>query len=188
MFQTNFSRLSLRSLRLCGEIIDRSMIVAAVVVSVAVFAGCGFHLRGSGGAMLPPDLSTIRVVPATAAANDPFTVAVRDAVTQAGAKIVTAPEAPALVLLGEKTETRVSAVSTATAKASQYLLLYSASFRVEGPQPIPAQTIRLQRSYSFNPTQVLAREQQEQELLRDMRRDAAQQIVRRLARAAAPGK
>jgi LPS-assembly lipoprotein len=160
-----------------------------LVACYVLLVSCGFHLRGSGGAMLPAALATLRIVPATAAANDPFTVAVRDAVAQAGAQIVNTPEAPALVLLGEQTETRVAAVSTATAKASQYLLLYSASFRLDGSQPLPTQTIRLQRSYSFNPTQVLAREQQEQELLRDMRRDAAQQIVRRLARAvAAPGK
>ena len=91
-----------------------------------------------------------------------------------------------MVLLGEHTETRVASVSTATAKASEYLLPYSASFRLDGPTPMASQTIRLQRSYTFNPTQALAREQQEQELLRNMRQDAAQQIVRRLARAAAP--
>lgn len=166
----------------------RRFLFSLLATSYLLLVSCGFHLRGTGGAMLPAALATLRVVPATAAANDPFTVAVREAVTQAGAKIVTASDAPALVLLGEKTETRVAAVSTATAKASQYVLLYSASFRLEGPQPLPMQTIRLQRSYSFDPTQVLAREQQQQELLRDMRSDAAQQIVRRLARAAAPGK
>lgn len=167
---------------------DRRVFVFPFAACCFLIVSCGFHLRGSGGATLPAALATLRIVPATAAANDPFTVAVREAVAQAGAKIVTAPDAPALVLLGEQTETRVAAVSTATAKASQYLLLYSASFRLDGPQPLPTQTIRLQRSYSFNPAQVIAREQQEQELLRDMRRDAAQQIVRRLARAAAPGK
>ena len=122
------------------------------------------------------------------ALEKPFTVAVREALIQAGAKIVTTPDAPAVVLSGEQVETRVASVSTTTAKASEYLLLYSAGFRLDGPRPIAAQTIRLQRSFSFNPTQVLAREQQQQELLQDMRRDAARQIVRRLARAAAQGK
>jgi LPS-assembly lipoprotein len=136
---------------------------------------------------LPPALAAVRVVSSSSLANDPFTVAVRDALTQAGAKIVDAPEAPAVVLLGEQIETRVASVSTATAKASEYLILYGAGFRLEGPTPIAAQTIRLQRSYSFNPTQVLAREQQEQELLQNMRRDAARQIVRRLARGSGPG-
>jgi len=151
-----------------------------------LLVSCGFHLRGTGtGASLPASLAVVRVVSSTPLANDPFTVAVRAALAQAGASIVDAPEAPAVVLLGEQTETRVASVSTATAKASGYLVVYSASFRLDGPQPLAVQTIRLQRSYSFDPNQVLAREQQEQELLRDMRRDAAQQMVRRLARASA---
>jgi len=158
-----------------------------MAVTAAMTVACGFHLRGTGGgATLPASLAAVRVVSATQLANDPFTVAVRTALTQAGASVVDAPEAPAVVLLGEQTETRVASVSTATAKASGYLLLYSASFKLDGPRPIAAQTIRLQRTYTFDPTQVLAREQQERELLRDMRRNAAEQIVRRLARAAAP--
>jgi len=158
-----------------------------MTVITAMNIGCGFHLRGTGGgAVLPESLAAVRVISATQLANDPFTVAVRAALTQAGASVVDAPEAPAVVLLGEQTETRVASVSTATAKASGYLLLYSASFKLDGSRPIAAQTIRLQRTYTFDPTQVLAREQQERELLRDMRRDAAEQIVRRLARTAAP--
>lgn len=135
--------------------------------------------------MLPAALSMIRIVPPTAAVNDPFTVAVRDALTQAGAKLVATKDAPALVLLAEHVDTRVATVSTATAKASEYLLLYSTGFRLEGSHPIAAQTIRLQRTYTFNPQQTLAGEQQKADLLRDMRSDAAQQIVRRLARSVA---
>jgi len=147
-------------------------------------SGCGFHLRGTGAAAsLPASLSTIRVVMAGPAANEPLAVAVREALTQAGAQVVEANAVATLALLGERVESRVASVSTATAKATAYLLQYSAGFRLDGPHAVPAQTIRLQRDYSFDPTQVLAKEQQEQELLRDMRRDAAQQIVRRLARA-----
>ncbi|HEX9811177.1 MAG TPA: LPS assembly lipoprotein LptE, partial [Burkholderiales bacterium] len=116
-----------------------------------LLVSCGFHLRGTGDAALPASLATVRVVPFTQLANDPLTVAVRAALAQAGASIVDAPEAPAVVLLGEQTETRVASVSTATAKASGYLVVYSASFRLDGPQPLAVQTIRLQRSYSFDP-------------------------------------
>lgn len=160
-------------------------VLVLAALGTCALEGCGFHLRGTGGASLPASLAEVRVVPATPLANDPLTVAVRDALTQSGGHVVDTPGVPALVLMGEQTESRVASVSTATAKASGYLLLYSLSFRLDGLRPVPAQTIRLQRTYTFDPTQVLAREQQEQELLRDMRRDAAQQIVRRLARAAA---
>ena len=157
-----------------------------LVLATPVLVACGFHLRGSAGSVaLPPSLKDIRVVAPGPTENEPLTVAVREALTQAGANLVEAPGAPALTLLGEQIETRVASVSTTTAKATQYLLQYSASFRLDAPKPLAAQTVRLQRDYAFDPNQVLAKEQREQELLRDMRREAAQQIVRRLARGVA---
>jgi len=153
-------------------------------VFAALIAACGFHLRGTGGvAELPASLSEVRVISPSSLANDPLTVAVRTALKQAGARVVETPGAPAVVLLGEQIESRVSSVSTATAKASGYLLLYSMSFRLDGASPVPSRTIRLQRTYTYDPNQVLAREQQERELSRELRRDAAQQMVRLLARA-----
>lgn len=160
--------------------------VLGLALLALALVSCGFHLRGTGdGVVLPAALKSVRIVAPGPAENEPLTIAAREALMQAGAQVVEAAEAPAVVLLGEQIESRVVSVSTATAKANQYLLLYSASFRLDGPVPVAAQTVRLQREYSFDPTQVLAREQQEQELLGDMRRDAAQQIVRRLARAVA---
>lgn len=152
------------------------------LVLAGVLSACGFHLRGSGGGItLPAALSTVRVVAPGPAQNEPLTVAVRETLAQAGARIVDAG-VPALVLVSEQVESRVASVSTATAKASEYLLQYAVTFRLDGPQSLPAQTVRLQRDFTADPTQVLAREQQERELLRDLRRDAAQQIVRRVVR------
>lgn len=159
---------------------------AGFAALVLIAAGCGFHLRGIGGsAALPPSLSALRVAKTRGGANDPITVAVRDALTASGARIVETGTLPTLTLLDERVDSQVAAVRTTTAKAAEYTLRYSVSFQLEGPQPVPLQTIRLQRDYSFDPNQVLAKEREERELLRDMRDDAAQQIVRRLARAAA---
>lgn len=136
--------------------------------------------------MLPSSLASVRVVASGPAENEPLTEAVRQALTRAGATLTEANDAPTLVLLGERIETRVASVSPATAKATEYLLLYSAGFRLEGRQPVAAQTVRLQRDYSFDPAQVLAKEQQERELVGNLRQEAAQQIVRRLASAVNP--
>lgn len=162
--------------------------VAVAAALVAALAACGFHLRGSGGAaVLPASLSTVRVVAENLEPYHPLAQAVRQALTAAGAKLTEAAEAPTLVLVREQLETRVAAVSGTTAKATDYLLLYGATFRFDGARALPAQTIRLQRDYAFDPQQVLAKEQQERELLANMRHEAAQQIVRRVAAAAAPG-
>ncbi|HEY8555139.1 MAG TPA: LPS assembly lipoprotein LptE [Burkholderiales bacterium] len=159
------------------------MRVALLAVVVLNLSACGFHLRGTGGhAVLPPALESVRVASTGPLEYDPLAEAVREALARAGARVTAAEDAPAVVLLGEQVATRVASVRGTTGKAAEYLLLYSAAFRVDGPRPIAPQTVRLQRDYSFDPEQVLAKEQQEQELLASMRQEAAQQIVRRLAR------
>lgn len=164
----------------------RTAALTLLFLMILAAVGCGFHLRGSGGnAVLPASLSTVRVATAGPAENEPLAEAVRQALRRAGAALTDAPDAPTLVLLGERIETRVTSVNPATAKATEYLLLYSAGFRLESP-PVEAQTVRLQRDYSFDPAQALAREQQERELVSNLRQEAAQQIVRRLAGAVAP--
>lgn len=162
--------------------------IRTVVVALCALAtvSCGFHLRGSGGAMLPPSLAAVRVVMAGPGVNEPLAVAVRQAITQAGARVVESPGAPTLSLVRESVDSQVASVRTATGKASEYTLRYAATFRLDGPQPVAEQTVRLQRDYSFDPDRVLAKEQEERELLNNMRRDAAQQIVRRLARSVGP--
>ena len=71
----------------------------------------------------------------------------------------------------------------------EYQLVKRVSFRLhdkEGLDWMPAGEIVVRRSYTFNETQVLARDLQEQRLLREMQTDAVQQIVRRLQTARKP--
>ena len=56
----------------------------------------------------------------------------------------------------------------------------------EGHDWMPAAEIVIRRSYSFNESEVLAREAQEAKLLKEMQTDAVQQIVRRLQAAKKP--
>jgi LPS-assembly lipoprotein len=145
-------------------------------------SSCGFHLRGAGGAVLPESLATLRVTMPGRGPDDPAVVAVRRALADAGARLTDAAGARTLVLSDERVETQVVSVSTVTAKVNEYRLRYGISFRLDGESKTAPQTVRLQREYTFDPTQVLAKEQEERELLREMQADAAQQIVRRLAR------
>ena len=56
----------------------------------------------------------------------------------------------------------------------------------EGRDWMPAAEIVVRRSYSFNESEVLARESQEAKLYREMQTDVVQQIVRRLQSAKKP--
>ena len=63
------------------------------------------------------------------------------------------------------------------------------SFRLHdnnGTDWMPAGEITVRRSYTFNESQALARDLEEQRLQRDMQTDAIQQIVRRLQAARKP--
>ena len=51
---------------------------------------------------------------------------------------------------------------------------------------MPAGEIVVRRAYSFNESEVLAREHEESRLLREMQTDAVQQILRRLQTARKP--
>ena len=125
------------------------------------------------------------VVQGSQAAHDPLLVAMRTALqTQAGVKVEEAQDVPTLVLSGEGFESQVLSVS-ATGKVAEYLLKYEVSFRLAGPEGrelAPAQTVKLHRDLSFDRLNVIAKEKEEEELRRDMRRDAVQQILRRLAK------
>lgn len=148
--------------------------------------GCGFHLRGQGTAAFPAALSSLRVeIAGSRQENDPLLVAVRDALrTQAKVDVRDQGELPVLLLQNERSETEALSLST-TGKALENLLKYEVSFQLldaVGGETFPPQTIRLRRDYIFDPLNVIAKQKEEEELLRQMRRDAAQQIVRRLAR------
>lgn len=166
---------------------DRKGFIVLLGAWCLLLAACGFHLRGVGGDPLPEALATLNIVPpATGLVNDPLLVAVRDALTAYGAHIVDTPDAPRLTLYDESTESQVLAVRAETAKGAAYMLRYRVSFRVvgaDGAELVAPQTIQVQRDYTFDPARVLAKEEEERELLRALRRDIAEQIVRRLARA-----
>lgn len=148
--------------------------------------GCGFHLRGAGSTTLPESLSRLRVVVQDSRlANDPLLLTVRNAL-QSDPKVVitTEADAPLLALFGERTDTQVLSVS-ASGRASGYTLKYELGYRVtdaRGASIVPDQTVRLLRDYTFDPVNILAKEQEEAELKRNMQREAIQHILRRLAR------
>jgi len=79
---------------------------------------------------------------------------------------------------------------TAAGRVREFRLRYRVGFRLhdaKGNDYVPQSSLELTRDVSFNDTQVLAKEAEEQLLFRDMQNDMVQQILRRLAAARAPG-
>ncbi len=128
------------------------------------------------------------VIENSRAANDPLLVAMKNALrTQAKIKVEDAPDVPVLILSNERFQSETLSVGS-TGKVSEYLLKYELSFRltnIKGGDDTAPQTIRIRRDYTFDSLNVLAKEKEGQALKNQMRRDAVQQVLRRLSRSAA---
>ena len=144
---------------------------------ILTLGACGFQLRGAvqlpfqtlyvdgGGSQVGPDLQ-------------------RGLRYGSNVKIVNSlGEAQAVLqVLAESREKRILSLN-AGGRVSEFLLFYRLTFRVhdgKGKELMPAQQIELKRDFSYSDTQVLAKEQEEILLYKDMQNDAVQQVIRRL--------
>ncbi len=161
-------------------------IAPAVVFAAAVtlVAGCGFHLRGQATYAF----SSIFV---SAPTSPPMSLELSRALHGASAAKLAESAGKAEVILDVPSVVDDKEVLTLSSGGSvrEYQLIKRVQFRLrdkQGNDWMPAGEIVVRRAYTFNETQVLARDLQEQRLQREMQTDAVQQIVRRLQSARKP--
>lgn len=141
-------------------------------------SACGFQLRGP--AMLP--FATLYVD----AANPVTATELAHTIVSGGATRVvkSSEQAQAIVqILEEAQDKRILSLSS-TGRVREFLLVYRVRFRVHDGKTreyIAPQVIELKRDFTFNDTDILAKEAEEALLLRDMRSDAIRQILARIA-------
>ncbi len=158
--------------------------VALIALSALWLGGCGFHLRGAAN-------YTFESVYLNSAAPPPFTNEMKRALTGAGSATLTDTAVAAQVVLDipvVQDDKEVLSLSSG-GSVREYQLIKRVSFRLhdkDGADWMPAGEIVIRRAYTFNETQVLARDLEEQRLQKDMQTDAIQQIVRRLQAAKKP--
>ena len=155
-----------------------------VLVALIALAGCGFRLRGT--ADVP--FQTLYIPNAlTGIALD----LKRNIEAGTDAKVVdNAKDAQAVLQFTQEVRDREILSLTAAGRVREYRLRYRVGFRVhdgKGNEFVPQSNLELTREVSFNDSQVLAKESEEQLLFRDMQSDMVQQILRRLAAARKPG-
>jgi LPS-assembly lipoprotein len=157
--------------------------LAALLVAVAL-AGCGFHLRGE----VTYAFSSLYVSAPTA---PQFGLELQRMIESGGAtRVVDTPkQAQALLDVTNVTDDKGVLSLSSGGRVREYLLTKRVTFTVHdasGRDWLPPSSITIRRSYPFNESEVLAREAQEQRLLKEMQTDAVQQIVRRLQAAKRP--
>jgi LPS-assembly lipoprotein len=158
----------------------------AVVATLAALAlgGCGFQLRGEA-------TFAFESVYVNAPAYPAFATELRRALGSGGsAKVADAPDKAQVVvdILSILDDKQVLSLSPG-GRVQEYALSKAVTFRTrdrEGREWLRQDEIVVRRAYTYDDTERLAREIQEQRLLRDMQADAVIQIVRRLQAARAP--
>jgi LPS-assembly lipoprotein len=98
-------------------------------------------------------------------------------------------KADAILDLSRDVREKVILSLAATGRVREYQLRYRVSFRVhdgKGADFLPLSTVQLTRDVTYNDTDVLAKETEEQLLFRDMQNDMVQQLMRRLSAAQKP--
>jgi len=151
--------------------------LAAIGLLCTVLCGCGFQLRG------PVELpfSALHVQGADAT---PFGSELRRTLRASNTRLVDQPKGAdaTLQVLSELNEKHILSLGGG-GRVREFQLRYRVAYRVTDPQgrEIAAPTeILLRRDLTFNDTEALAKEAEEQVLFRDMRSDAVQQLLRRL--------
>jgi len=158
---------------------------ALALALALLLAGCGFRLRGT--AEVP--FETLYVPGATSGIALDLK---RNIQAGTKARVVDDPsKADAVLQFTEETRQKEILSLTGTGRVREFQLRYRVAFRVhdgKGAEYVPPNTIQLTRDVTFNDAEILAKEQEEQLLFRDMQFDMVQQIMRRLAAAKRPQK
>jgi LPS-assembly lipoprotein len=163
----------------------RGRAAGMALLLTATLSACGFHLRGDGGHYTLPFPTMYIGLPD----SSPLAIDLKRNIRVNGSTTVvsTAKDADGVVEVlsnPEATKTKTILSLNSNGRVRQYLLQYTIVFRVldrQGAELLGPTTISLSRPIDFNETQLLAKEQEEALLYKDMQTDLVQQMMRRMA-------
>jgi LPS-assembly lipoprotein len=154
--------------------------LALLVLAGAGIAGCGFHLQGAE--TLPESARNVYV--ATSDELTPFAVELHQSLERSGVRFAaSAGAAGTVVRIGtDRTGRRVLSVS-ASNTPQEYEIFYVIEYSVDraGKEVAAKQRLELTRNVSFENSQLLAKDREEDVLREAMARDLANLVLRRLA-------
>ena len=155
----------------------RNLTLAVVTFALA---GCGFHLRGSGESSQLPFRAMY--VEGGSPVVEPLKRYVR---LSPGTRLTDTPaEAEAVIAIESDSSEKVIRSLSASGKVLEYELRHSISYRLRGPGGatlLPSADIQSKRYLTYHDSELYGKGAEEELLIKDMRNDLAQQIVRRIA-------
>ena len=166
--------------RCAGYARRRAALLLWLLPASLLLGACGFHLRGN--ITLPEEMKSLALQGTPA--HSELANTVRNSVVNAGGELVSdASLATALLVISQDGyQRRVLSVNN-LGQANAYELDYQLVFQLTDPRGevrVATQQIKLQRQYRFDPGKVLAKSDEEQRIVSEMRRSATRQMLRRL--------
>jgi len=156
-----------------------AQLVLVMILAAALLSACGFHLRGSTAAVaLPEDFRQIYVAAPVDIADELAIFLKHGGATLSKSR---ADADAVFEVQSENYEQRVIAVEAVTGKAREFELIYTLTFSVrmqDGTMLVAPEHMTIRRIFLFDPTAVIGATQNVETLQADMRRDAAQRMVR----------
>ncbi|MDD5056805.1 MAG: LPS assembly lipoprotein LptE [Sideroxydans sp.] len=149
-----------------------------------VLGACNYHLRGSN---ISGDQFPFKSLYVKGPEGFPFLGDLKRDLEINRIKLAATPEQADLVLeiLSIQATKQILSLS-GSGRVQEYQLLYRVSLRAYDKQKVdwlPVDDISMSRIMAYDDSQILAKEQEEALLYKDMRSDAVAQTVRRLSRA-----
>lgn len=152
--------------------------LAILWLAASLLTGCGFHLRGN----LP--LSQYPAIHVQSEAHSELAALLKQRFTQNNVALLSSYQAdkPALTLTRDTLERRTLSLF-ANGQVAEYELIYKVEYQIQlaGQEPQRYQ-FELFRDYQDDPNQALAKAQELDLLLSELRQQAANRIIRQLAR------
>jgi LPS-assembly lipoprotein len=151
------------------------------LILAAALAGCGFHLRGAGSSKLPYQTMYISL-PETADVN----IWLRRYIRSTGSTQVVDDAESAEAIFQQLTNNRQKSILSVNTlgRVREYRLQLSYTFRVvnqKGQVLVAPNEVTLTRDVTYDDSNILAKNQEEDLLWRDMTNDLVNQIMRRLS-------
>lgn len=152
--------------------------LAILWLAASLLAGCGFHLRGN----LP--LSQFPAIYVQSEAHSELAALLEQRFRQNKVALLNAyqQDRPAINILKDTLERRTLSLF-ANGQVAEYELIYKVEYQIQlaGQEPQRYQ-FELFRDYQDDPNQALAKAQELELLLSELRQQAANRIIRQLAR------
>ncbi len=158
-------------------------IVRAVIVTVTLLAlaACGFQLRTSDNWPAEKTPVLVEIVDTRSALAEQLK---RDLLARDVQTTETLSDAKLIISVLEETDEQRTLTVGKNGRVREYELIYRVRYagHTQAGLLLAPEYLTLRRAYAFDPTTILAKQREAEELLEDLRKDMSQRLLQRFAR------